>query len=829
MKTRYVLYSIFLLCFVGVVNATNPQPDPASYLNENQPGFTENKGQVTDEYGNQVSNVLYVFSTAHKDVLITTTGISYVFWDSLRPKSSLERNTANKTNSNLEGLAYNRTDMLLTGATISKTNIVASEEVITPKRKYYNAANPEGIKDVKTFRKIIIKEVYPGVDWVLYTDDAGQYTLKYDFVLKPGANPAVIKMNYKGANVALNADNTQIDIITELGNIREGSLFSYQIAKNNVVESSYNLNDNEISFNLAGYDTEKELTIDPPVIIWSTNYGGTSTDYATDMAVDGDDNLYIYGKTRSATLPGIIGTGTNMGRYDLFVVKFDTHGALQWSAMFGGTGNDDADGGIAVTPAGDEVYFTGAVPSADFPILEQPGAFNQSTFEGVNSGFISKIDNEGTLLWSTFIGGNSFDYIRDIAMDDNDQVYFMGFSSSTDFPIVEKSGAYNEATNNGGLNEGVLFQLDESDQLVWSTYYGGAGADQMSAMDMSPNGNLMIVGNTDSHDFPIVEKAGAYNSAVFDNADETQAVIMEFDEAGALIWSTFFGGTKYEQARTMQWDADGNFYVVGETESPDMPTTELPGAYFSDELNNPVVFYLTDAFIVRFDANSNIDWATYYGGEKADLATAIDFDEQGNMWLGGATASQDFPIKVLDGAFNQTTSLPDVRVMFWAVFNTEKELEWSTLYGGDDFGWNSGFVKRSDSRMMLFTQASTNEGMSSGVISDDPLAYTQGNITSNDIVIVEFLTDDFTAGIGSNAMESLISVYPNPAKGKVFINSPEAIEHISLSNINGQMLGSFDVASQNAELDLSQYQSGLYIIRISTANGVAVKKIIINQ
>lgn len=828
MMTKYLLYSIFIFCFAGFANTTSSVVDPATYLNENQRGFTENKGQVTDEHGKALPNVLFTYTQTGMDVLITTSGISYVFWDNPKSKNYVETRTKNAPGTRSE-LKFNRTDMLLKGARIKKNNIIPSQEIYDSKKIFYNASNKQGIKNVKSYNKITISEIYPGIDWVLYTESGSEFALKYDFIVKPGANPSDIKMLYDGADISLNSDKSALNIHTDLGTIREGNLFSYQLDKDNSVSSSYKLNNREISFEIADYNQDKELTIDPPVIIWSTNYGGTSTDYATDMVVDGNDNLYIYGRTRSTTLPGIIGNGTNMGSYDLFVVKFDTHGALQWSAMFGGSGNDDNDGGIEVNEVGDEIYFTGSVASTDFPIMELPGAYNQANFEGGNSGFIAKIDDEGTLLWSTFIGGSNFDYIRDIAIDANDEIYMMGFSSSSDFPIVEKSGAYNQATSNGGLNEGFIFQLNADNQLVWSTYYGGAGADQMSALKIAPNGNLMLVGNTDSRNFPIVEKTGAYNNDVFETSDETQAVIMEFDQAGALIWSTFFGGTKYEQARTMNWDAAGNFYVVGETESPDMLTLELPGAYFSDELNNPVVFYLTDAFVLRFDETSNIDWATYYGGDKADLATAIDFDEQGNMWLGGATTSQDFPIKVLDGTFNQTSLLPGVRVMFWAVFNTDKELEWSTLYGSDDFGWNSGFVKRSDSRMMLFTQASSNEGMASGVIAEDPLAYTQGNLTSNDIVIIEFITDDFTAGIGSNAMASLITVYPNPVKGKVFIDSPEPIDHISLISINGQEVGSFNSISRNGELDLSQYKPGIYMMRISTAKGVAVKKIIVGN
>lgn len=820
MKTKILLY-IFLITSYAVTAKSNPPTLP--YLN----GFTENQGQITHENGDQVAEVLYSYSAESMNVFITTSGISYVFWDS--PEVSKQVRSDNSKFST--DVNYNRTDMNLKDARIAKENIITSEPLPSTKSIYYNASNIQGITGIRTYKKITVQDVYPGIDWVLYTDESNQYTIKYDFVVKPGANPDDIKLVYEGANVALGEDGNQINIVTDFGAVREGNLFTYQSNKKDVVPSGYLLRDNEVRFEIGAYNADEILTIDPPVIIWSTNYGGTSTDYYIDSTVDEEDNLYIHGKTRSTTLPGIIGNGTNMGQYDIFVVKFDTHGALLWSVMFGGAGNDDSEGGIAVSQNGEKIYFTGTVPSADYPILEVGGAYNQSTFEGGNTGFISKIDNEGTLLWSTFIGGSSYDHIRDIAINNNDEIFIMGFSSSNDFPVVEKSGAYNQASSNGGINEGILLQLDSNDQLDWSTYFGGDGTDQMSAMKFSPNGNLIIIGNTDSRNFPIVEKLGAYNSDVFDTSDEAQAVIMEFDQGNSLLWSTLFGGTGYEQARIMQWDELGNFYVVGETESPDMPVMELPGAYFSGELNNPVDFYLTDAFIVRFDLDSNIDWSTYYGGDKADLATAIEFDEQGNMWLGGATASQDFPLLELEGAFNQSTILPGVRVMFWTVFDVAKELKWSTLYGGDDFGWNSGFQKRSNGRMLTFTQASSTEGLASGIFSEDPLAYTQEGITSNDLVIIEFRTDDFTMGVNSDLFnDNSFTLYPNPSRGgKISIRSNDVIKEVKVVNIAGQVVAEFAFNNENVQLNLSGIETGIYILSIKTDLGTINKKVVLSK
>lgn len=828
MKTKLLLYSILFLSMGVFANASNSFKRGKDLMNRKQQvGFTQNKGQVTDESGMPLNNVLYSFTGNGMDVLLTTSGISYVFWE-----DSILNKLENKEfdfQGNSE-VAYNRTDMTLKGAIIDKNKIRASKEISSINTTYYNASFLNGISDIKTFQEVTIEEVYPGIDWVLYIDPASEYSLKYDFIVKPGADASLIKMFYEGSEISLNSNKLELNIKNSLGNIREGKLFSYQTNIKNKITSTYKLQNNEVSFELGEYNSKKTLTIDPPVIIWSTNYGGAGTDYLVDTTVDAEDNLYLYGKTRSTTLPGIIGDATNMGMYDAFITKFDTHGQLKWSAMFGGSGNDDIEGAIAVNNTSNEIYFCGAVPSTDFPIMYAEGAYNKNTFEGGNSGFVAKINQEGTLLWSTFIGGNAFDHLRGIAMDSNDRVYIMGFTSSTDFPVVSKNGAYNQSTRKGGINDGVLIELDENDQISWATYFGGDGADQMSTIKISPNNHLMLVGNTDSRDFPIVMKQGAYNNAMFSEFDEAQVVIMEFDTSQQLIWSTLFGGSNYEQARTMAWDSAGNFYVVGETESPDMPVVELPGAYLSENLNNPVSAYMGDAFILRFDENSNIDWATYYGGEGGDLATAIEFDEQGRMWFGGATTSQDLPILELEGAFNQATSHPGVRVMFWAVFDSSRSLEWSTLYGGDDFGWNSGFLKRSNNRMLMFTQASTNNGLSSGVIAEDPLAYTQGNLSSNDIVILEFLTDE-TMGVTTIDYDSKsLIIYPNPSRNdKITIQSNYRINSVQVVNIIGQIVASVNCDNMEVELDVSQLGTGIYLVLAQTEIGEITKKVVITQ
>ncbi len=827
MKTKnYFFITLLLLCFAMIANAASDENRARRLMDQTKiSGFTENKGQIADEG----ESVLFIYKSSDLDIFITNSGISYVFSyeTRLNQPSARESSAILSSGRRATEVHSHRTDMVLKDATINRNNIVKKGKLSKSENIFYNSKHIEGIRNINTWEEVTIREVYPGIDWVLYVDKTSGYAMKYDFLVKPGGNPADIKMVYEGAQVSLGNNNTELNIETSLGTIREGRLLSYQKSKQNSIASSYALNGNEVSFNIRKYNPNEALTIDPPVIIWSTNFGGAKDDYLSNMKVDQNDNLYIYGATRSVTLPGAIGGSTNAGKYDVYVTKFSSPGELLWTVFFGGAGNDDdTEGGITLSNNGDEVYFCGSTSSTDFPILFAEGAYNHNTIEGDNAGFIVKINNEGTMLWSTFICGDGWDYLEDITTDQNDDVYIMGFTSSTDFPIVALEGAFNQPTSKGGMNEGILFKLDENDQLAWSTYFGGSYTDQMFEIKTGPENHLYIVGYTSSQDFPIVEKEGAYNGGAFAAGDWDQAVIMEFNEARSLIWSTYFGGTRFEVARSMTWDSDNNLYVVGETESADMITLEMEGAYFSGNLNNPVAPYLTDAFITRFNANTKaLEWSTYFGGSRADLASGIIFDEQGKMWVCGATDSQNFPIVELEGSFNMNSFDPDIRIMYWAMFSETKELNWSTFYGGDDFGWATGFVNRSGSRLLLFTQAETDAGMSSGLIANNPLAYQQGNVSSNDVVIIEFYTDE-GVGVTAKPVDNRLTIYPNPANsGYLNIRSSEELSNILIINTLGQIVRDINVSGNNVRVNIDGLNNGLYILTAKTKNGLISKKV----
>lgn len=214
-------------------------------------------------------------------------------------------------------------------------------------------------------------------------------------------------------------------------------------------------NGNLVRFEIAKYDASRTLYIDP--LIYSTYLGGSGFDSGRAVAVDSAGNAYVTGKTFSTDFPvtsGAFQTAMS-GDGDVFVAKFNPSGsALVYSTYLGGSRNEnggaDNAAGIAVDGSGN-VYVTGTTFSADFPT--SPGAF-QTACGGDNcrfgDGFVTKLNPTGSaLVFSSYLGGSSFNTNEGIAVDSAGNVYVTGFTSSTDFPITP--GAFQMTNGRGGI------------------------------------------------------------------------------------------------------------------------------------------------------------------------------------------------------------------------------------------------------------------------------------------------------------------------------------------------------------------------------------------
>src|SRR5258705_5823805 len=258
--------------------------------------FFENKGQMTDENNNPVPSVLIKASDPCMNVFVTEKGLTYVFVKSeekFERKSGLESKGEKEEIFEIEKAWIN---LHLEGATIKKENVVKE----TDSREHFNYFYPhcaDGIYGVKGYQRLTIKNIYPGIDWVLYVNS--KTGMKYDFVVHPGADPNQIKLVYESAKPLTINTQGDIQIETPLGVLTESAPVSFIKETNESVESSYSSkvidkNNVEVTFNIST-PVNSTLIIDPQQV-WGTLFSGTSDQGgATSMEVDNNNNLFIVG------------------------------------------------------------------------------------------------------------------------------------------------------------------------------------------------------------------------------------------------------------------------------------------------------------------------------------------------------------------------------------------------------------------------------------------------------------------------------------------------------------------------------------------------------
>jgi hypothetical protein len=310
-----------------------------------------------------------------------------------------------------------------------------------------------------------------------------------------------------------------------------------------------------------------KLSADGSALVYATYLGGSGTDEGDGIAVDADGNAYVAGMTSSLnfpTTPAAFQTLHGSGPRNGFVTKLTADGsALVYATYLGGSGRDEADA-IAVDADGN-AYVAGETSSLDFPTT--PGAFQTTYSGGMSKAFVTKLNADGSgLIYSTYLGGSGEEEINGpgLAVDAAGNAYLTGITNSTDFPTANAL----QRAYGGGASDAFVAKLNaDGSELIYSTYFGGSGTDEGVAIAVDASGNAYLTGNTTSLDFPTANPLQPANAGL------TNAFVAKLTADGsALVYSTYLGGSYFDEGHGLAVDGDGNAYVTGKTSSPDFPT-----------------------------------------------------------------------------------------------------------------------------------------------------------------------------------------------------------------------------------------------------------------
>ena len=272
------------------------------------------------------------------------------------------------------------------------------------------------------------------------------------------------------------------------------------------------------------------------VLKWATYYGGSGADAALGIICDHSGNVYMCGQTSSTDSIASVGSyqSTNGGLDDAFLAKFNGNGNLIWATYYGGSNEDRA---YALTlDINGNIYITGTTLSSDS--ISTSGTY-QSSYGGNEDAFIAKFNNSGGLLWASYIGGRGQESGYSITADSTGRdgsgnIYVTGVTSSTD--SIATIGSY-QSSYGGGSLDGFVSKFNTSGVLLWSTYYGGGAFDQSLGIACDGLGNIFITGGTQSTDS--IATSSSYQSSI---GGYTDAFLAEFNSAGHLVWSSYYGG-----------------------------------------------------------------------------------------------------------------------------------------------------------------------------------------------------------------------------------------------------------------------------------------------
>jgi hypothetical protein len=568
--------------------------------------FEENRGQAA-------ASAKYLSHGSDYSILLGSSGVSL----------NLPANGKNRGPSTVR--------MTFPGA--QATPVVTAEGRQAAISSYFIGNDPSRwVTGAPNFARVNYHELYRGIDLAFY---GNQGRLEYDFLVAPGADPGAIRLQFGGLKGMRLAATGDLILSTENGEVLQHKPIAYQDqdGARRTVDGHYRLQSgNRVAFEIAKYDRQKPLVIDP-VLTFSTYLGSPGEDVFSisgaaslanypAVAVDTQGNTYVAGFNGGSAgdftgHPVTLGGNSSGGGTEVFVVKLNTLGTgLLYDVVFGG-GFTDVAGGIAVDGSGN-AYVTGNTNSTNFPVTV--GA-PQNVLNGQTNAFVTEVNAAGNgLVYSTYLGGSGNFYGNAIAVDHSGNAYVTGtaaFTGGTSFPLVNPLSS---SPSNGFLTEVNA----GGNGFAYSTYLS-AGIGYGIAVDGS--GNAYVAGSTGSKASP--------------SPSQGYALKVDAGGTGIAYGPVLIGSAGLQTVGfAIAIDSSTDAYVTGMTNDQHFPE-------ISSGAQSKYGGGLTDGFAIKLGPSGSLVYGTYIGGLGSNLlperGSGIGVDQQNNAYISGTTECIGFP------------------------------------------------------------------------------------------------------------------------------------------------------------------------------------------
>lgn len=347
----------------------------------------------------------------------------------------------------------------------------------------------------------------------------------------------------------------------------------------------------------------------------------------------------------------------------MFITKLTPDGSgVEYSTLLGGEGYDEGYG-VAVDAAGN-AYVSGATGSPDFPT--SANAFQRALSGGVyDDAFVVKLKPNGSLAYSTYIGGNGHDGWTKIAVDASGNAYISGYTRSTNFPLANAAQSNHDGTEYSLPNDIFVSKLNaEGSALLYSTYFGGNNSESAEAIALDKLGNVYVTGRSSSSDLRV--SSVIYPAIYGNNVGFVVKLNPTLSGSDSFVYCATFGN----KGRGIAVDASGNAYVSTEGSPNELIKLNPGGSAPIYRKTSPNVFirdvavdeagnaYLCgvrngNAYVGKLKPEGDVfEYEMELGGSASDGATGIAVSPGGAVYVSGITSSSDFPVTA--GAFQTT-------------------------------------------------------------------------------------------------------------------------------------------------------------------------------
>jgi gliding motility-associated-like protein len=363
---------------------------------------------------------------------------------------------------------------------------------------------------------------------------------------------------------------------------------------------------------------------------WATHYGGSGVDIPFVIKFTTDGGTVVAGYTDSRD--NDVSPQPSREYWDLWIVKLDKCGTIQWERSFGGRAYESARDVVQTADGGFMVL--GETNSTDGGVIAGYG--------GTKDIWLLKLTAAGTLEWQKRYGGTGLDIGNHIEITSDGGYLIAASSSSNDGDIRGNHGT-------GGYTDGVLIKINAGGVVQWSRCFGGSKNEELFDFEIF-NGTTYICGFANSIDGDIPPNQKNYD-----------VWLMAIDANGNKVFSKIYGGSQNDVAYTMTKSADGrSLTLAGYTTSNDGDVSGAKGSQ--------------DYWILNVDLNGKLNWQRTMGGTDAEYARTIITDRDSSYIIGGVTYSDDVDV-------NDHNDLGD----YWTVkLSPSGALVWKRSWGGSE-------------------------------------------------------------------------------------------------------------------------------------------------